>query len=839
MQIGFDIRVAARSLRREYGLALVVVLTLGVALGANSAVFSLIDRVALRPLPVEKPDELVMLTAPPLPVAGPSYSMSVGEVLGVDYPLFRALSDELAPQFSVTALRRPWGFTLAAAQAPVPIVGEYVSASYFRVLGLKTESGRTFTDADVPEATGTPVVVLNHGCWVRWFGSDRGVVGRTIHLNNRLVTVVGVLAPGYDGMTSGSRPELFVPLAARDYLTPARGGTATRLAWDAPGVSMYLAIARLRPGVEREQAERRLRMVYQRLLDQALTTSARTSKALAFYAANPPRLVAAGTVGSAGIGASANLEMPLRLVLAMTVCVLLVAAGNVANLVAARGARQRHELALRVALGARRWDLLRPRLLECVALALLSGCVALVLASWTGDLVPMLLGLGNDLAGVNTAPDRRVVLFTAGVSLLVGLVVWMASAPAATRLQGLQSPAALDRGTRSMLGVRRGLVVLQLAVSVVLVCTCTLLCRSLLNVLSTDPGFDAGRVVALSTNPGAAGQDEERLARYAETLRDQAERLPGVKHVALCTARPLSGGGTLSRVEGPRQRTTSMEAPFAEVVDVSAEYFATIGVPMIAGRAFDRRDAGNAPPVAIVNETLARILAPDGAIVGRPIAIDGGLANVEVVGVARDARGRSLKVAPEPALFRPLGQAGAHGNVSVLLRTETPNTLSASTATALVRRVDPGVALTEFGTVAALAHDALLRDRMLARFSIVFGALAATLAVLGVLAIVSFNAASRTRETAIRLALGASAWSIERLIVREAAFLVAAGLGAGLGLFLAANRVLGSLLFEVSANDPLTVGAAVAGVAAVTTMAGLLTARRAARLDPAVILRRV
>jgi predicted permease len=840
MHLAHDLRVVGRGLLRAPGLTLLVVSTLGLAIGANSATFCLIDRVALRPLPVEKPEQLVMLTAQPLPREGPGYMMGGGKMLGMDVPLFQALRDGLSPMFTAMALRRPWRFTLSAEPSAIEITGEYVNAAYFRVLGLKALVGRTFVPPDDGQKDGPAIAVLNHGFWMRQFGGDPGVVNRTIRINNVPVTVVGVLGPGYTGMISGQRPELFLPLPLVERLATFNGPASARLAWDAPGVSLYIAVGRLRPEVERIRAERELRLVYQRLLDEALRHVTPTKKALANYSSRPPELVPAGTVGSAQAGASRSLEVPLRLLLGMTVFVLIVAAGNVANLLAARGAQRRHELAVSFALGARRWDLLRPRLLECVALALLSGSAALVLAAWTGDAVPVLLGLGNDLAGVNTRPDARVIVFTIAASIAAALGIWLASALAITRRRALSlstTAAAAATGRRSGPRLRHLLVIVQVALSLALVCASALLGRSLWNVLSTDPGFDADRVVAFSVNPGAVGYESERLAGYAETLADRAKALPGVSRVALSSALPLSGGGGASQVQGPRQRAASAEGPYAEMVEVSADYFATTGLPIVAGRAFDARDGKAAPRVAIVNEALARLLVAQPPVIGEKLGSAGGPLDVEIVGVVRDARGRSLKVAPEPTLFRPLAQAGGYGVVNVLLRSDTPKSISAAAVADLVRRIDPGVAVPEFGSLRALARSTLLRERMLAGLSLVFAGLSAILAAMGIFGVASFNLTRRTREVGIRLALGASRGAVARMVLCEVAWLVVAGGAIGLALFLAGNRLLGSMLFEVSADDPLTIAAAGAGLAVVATLAGLLPARRAAKTNPVDALR--
>ena len=840
MKLCYDLRVVGRDLLRAPGATILIVLTLGIAIGANSATFSLIDRVALRPLPVAKPEQLVMVTVQPLPVSGPSFMMGGGKMMGISYPLFQSLRASLSHLFSATALRRTWRFTLSGEPSAIEVIGEYVNADYFRVLGLKALLGRTLNETDDRQKDGAAVVVLNHGFWIRQFGGDPNVVNRTIRVNNIPLTVAGVLAPGYNGMIAGQRPELFFPLQMVDRLSTFHGPASARLSWDAPGVSMYVAFGRLRTGVEREQAERELRALYQSLLTDATRHVRLTPRDNQVYINNPPQLVPAGTVGSAQVGAPRSLEVPLRLLLGMTVFVLLVAAGNVANLLAARGALRRHDLAICFALGARRWDVLRPRLVECVFVSALSGVAGLLFAALAGDLVPTLLGVGNDLAGVDTKLDGRVVTFTTTVSLATGLIIWLASALGITRrstLPSLTMSVSPQRGGRSAPGLHRLLVVVQLALSVSLICASVLLCRSLWNMLSTDPGFDAGQVMAFTVNPGAVGYRGDRLTRYSQALVEQAKALPGVSKVALTTTLPLSGGNSRSVVTGPRQQSGQAEAPYVNVVDVSPDYFATLGLPVIAGRSFDKRDESAAMRTVIVNEALARLILTRPTDIGQMIGFEGDAMDTQIVGVVRDARGRALNVAPEPTLFRPLGQGGGYGTVSVLLRTTSPNAISAVAVGELVRRLDPVVAITQYGSLSALARETFLRERMLAGLSLVFAALSAIVAALGLFGVTSFHVTRRTREFGIRLALGASRGNVERMILREVGRLVVAGEAIGLVLYLAANRVLHSMVFQVSPNDPLTISLAAATLAIVAMMAGLLPARRAANVNPAVSMR--
>jgi len=843
MTLRSDLRQITRSVTRAPAVTLLLVVTLGLGIGANSAIFSLIDRVALRPLPVENPDQLVHIGAPPLPMpAGPSFSTGGGNLSGISYPLYRALRDGLPDLFVAVGVHRPARLTVATGAGALELFGEFVSSNFLRALGLRTVLGRPFTPAEDAQRDGPPVVVLNHAFWTQHYGADRTVLGRTIRVNNVPVTVVGVLAPGYSGTGVGRRPDLFLPLGMIDQLVPMRMGSEPGIAWDSPALSVYFALARLKPGVSREEAEPRVQAYYRRLFDEAVAGGARLTQADSeYYATHSAQLVPGGTVGSEGSATTRNLETPLRLLLAMAAFVLAIAAGNVANLLAARGALRANEAAIRFVLGASRWQVLRPRLIESLMLACGAGAMGLLFSAWAGGLAPTLLDLGADLSGVDTVPDVRVVVFTVAVSLATGLLVWLASAFGVARR--ISAPSLLTTrmgpgGRPAALGVRRGLVVAQVALSFTLLCTSALLGRSLLNVLTMDPGFQAERVVALTLNPQSVGYQGERLQRYAESVLERARALPGVVSATHASSMPLAGGFSGTWVNGPRQAASGEKAALVDVVHVGPDYFSTIGLPLVAGRALDGRDVLGAPLVAVVNEALARAVAGGGADpLGQTIGFEGRARDIQIAGVVRDARSRSLKTSAEPTLYLPYAQQPTAGALHVLLRTAGTGVVSATAAAEAMRRLDPAVAISEFAPLSAIAREALLRDRMLAALSLTFAALSAALAAMGLFGVTSHSVTRRSREIGVRLALGASGARIQRMVLGEVGMLALVGGVLGLGVFLAASRFLRSLLFELSPNDPATLAVAALAVAVVTLLAGLLPARRAAGLDPAVALR--
>jgi len=834
-----DLHRALRSIIRSPGLALVVITTLGLALAANIAVFSLLDKLVLRPLPVEKPSELVILSAPPLPSG--TASVSVGfrgkgsqAIRGMSYPLYAGLRDRLNVFQGVLAQFRVRATMLAGAE-PLQTNGVLATGNYFELLGVKAFLGRTLTPDDDRIAGGSPLVVITHGFWLRQFGGDPSVLHRTIRLNKVPMTIVGVLAPGFTGTVAGEVPDFFVPLCMAASFIRIPG-----FRYDAIGFNLYTAMARLAPGVDAKQAERLAEQVYQQLLADAVRQAPRlTDEDRRLIASSHLSLLPGGYASSQPSALSRDLNTPLTLLMAMVALVLIVAAGNVANMLLARGEARSRETAIRFALGSTRWRLLREYLIESLLLCAGAGTLGFLLASWTSSLAPVALNVESLPAGVTSAPDYRASMVVILLSLTTGFGIWMASALRATGSSAL--PALIEHagvgGHPRALHWRRGLVVAQVSLSLVLLCASVALSRSLIHLMAVDPGFSVDNLYSFSVNPGQAGYEGTRASSFLAQVREQVRGLPGVRFTSMTSQLPLSGGFSGSWVFGDQPSPGSERGVLTDIASVGPDYFKTLGMPLLAGREFTGEDIAGSARVAVLNESLARVLFGRSDPIGHRIASgEGQQPAILVVSVVKDAKSRDLRAPVPPSLFLPSFQEPSGIPMTFVMRT-AGQAVTIDTVRAALRRIDPSVPVVEFGSVASQIARSLYRDRMLASLSVCFAGLAALLCAAGVFGLTSFSVTRRTREIGVRMALGATRDSIHWLVMKEVARLAAVGCVVGLCAFVASSRVLSSLLFELAPNDPVSLVLATTILGCATFLAGFLPAHRAARLEPSITLR--
>jgi len=836
--IGQDLRYALRSMIRAPWSSFAIVGTLGLAMGANIAVFALIDRLVLRPLPVEKPSELVIVSAPSLPRKGPS-TVIIGrgqggqQVRGMSYPLFTELRDRLNVFHGMLAHYRVQATMLSGSDA-LQTQGGLATGNYFELLGVKALIGRTLTPDDDRLAGSSPIMVITHGFWQRQFGGDPSILNRTVRLNQQPMTIVGVTAPGFTGTVSGDVVDFFAPLRMAGVFIGMRG-----FKYDAPGFHLYTVMARLAPGVEMKQAERAADQLYQQLLADAVRQAPwLTDEDRSLIATFHLTLLPGGYASSQLSALSRDLNTPLTLLMAMVALVLVVAAGNVANLLLARGAAHARETAIQFALGSTRLRMLRERVIESLLLSLAAAGVGYLLASWTSSLAPVALNVESLPPGVTSAPDYRASLLAMGLALATGLGIWAASALRATRqstLSALIEHSGVGGHPRALLW-RRGLVVTQVALSLVLLCASAVLSRSLMNLMSVDPGFSTDNLYSFSVRPDQAGYSGPRASAYLAQVLEQVERLPGVRTASMTTDLPLTGGSSGTWVIGDQASTDGQQAILTDIISVGPAYLRTLEMPLLSGREFTGADNAGSVKVAVLNESLARKLFGRNDVIGRRIGFEGGKPEIEVVGVVKDTKGRTLRSPITPTLFLPASQEQPVHPMTFVLRTARQGITNEMVRTVL-KRIDPSVAVVEFGSVAGQIARSLYRDRMLASLSLCFAGLASLLCAIGVFGLTSFSVTRRTKEIGVRMALGATRASIHWLAMKEVSLLAVLGCAAGLVAFIVSSRVLSSLLFELAPSDPASLVLSTIVLGGTTFLAGFLPAHRAARLDPSRTLR--
>lgn len=817
-----DVRYALRMLVKNPAFAGVVVFTLALGIGANAAIFSLLDKVLLQSLPVANPDQLVVFSAYD-PKEGPDMHSSFS------YAMYTDLRDRNSA-FSGVIARGGTQMNVSYGEHTERVRAELVSGNFFEVLGVRPWAGRLFTQDDDRIPSGHPVAVLSYAYWESRFNKDPNLIGKTILVNETPLTVLGVTPPGFYGINLSNNPDVRVPLM----MTPVFQKPATRLV--SRRHQWLNVIGRRKPEVSLAQAQASLSLLYKQIREfeaQQLPASVSAFDREEFLAGQ-----IAALPGAQGLSQlQSELRTSLWLLFGATCAVLLILCANLANLMMARATVRAQETAVRLALGAGRLRLLRQWLTEGIVMAAIGGVVGVFIALWLK--AGLVAFIPTDFrANLSGAFDWRLYGFIIGVAFLLGIAFSLAPAIQAARqafAPGLQIESRSFTAGSKLLSLRSALVLVQVALSLPLLVSAALFVRTLQNLRAFDTGFGKENVLLASINPALNGYSKEKSQTFYDDLLLKTRALPGVKFASLASDSPVSGGwdqlGIVVEGYTPREG----ERMSCDATWVSSDYFKSLEIPLVMGRDFDARDRIGAPKVVIVNEKLAKHFFGTVNVVGKHIGMDG-VADREIVGVVKDAQYINLRQDLRRHFYIPTTQDAAT-NLTLHLKTTSEPNVVAEQLRAELKQLDPHLPLYNIKTLATEIDESLVQERMVTWLSAAFGLLATLLTALGLYGVLTFSVARRTREIGIRVALGAQRRDVFRLVMTRGVILVVVGVAIGLAASVAMSRLMSALLFGVSPNNVTTLAGVSAGLIAVALLACYLPARRATKVDPLVALR--
>jgi predicted permease len=813
-----DLKFGARLLLRSPALTAVAALSLALGIGANTTIFTIVNAVLLNPLPVEEPSRLVSIYTTDTRATGAFAAFA---------PMSRPNFEDLRAKNDTFAGMVAAGFapmSLSGRGEPEQVFGQIVTGDYFDVLGAPMALGRGFRGAADEQPGASPVVVLSYGIWQRRYGGRADIVNDTITINGRAFTVVGVAAEGFRGTTTLGGPEIWVPFGVHREVTT--GFLAEN--WDSRRALVFAVHGRLKDGVTVEQAGANLAGIAKSLEEQFPTDNRdRTTTVVP---------LAQSTVNPAFRG---NMVMAGSLLMAIVALVLLIACGNVANLLLARATARRQEIAVRLSLGASRGRLVRQLLTESVLLASLGGIAGVAVAFWARSLLwayrpPFLQENALDLQF-----DSSVIVFTAAVSLATGVLfglvpAWQSSRP--NLVTELKERTTVPSGSR-WYSVRNLLVVGQVGLSFIALASAGLFLRSLGNAQQIDPGFDADRLLILGVSPGTSGYEEARGAELYRRIVERASSVAGVESVALANAVPLFNGGFARTVFRDGQDTADPRAGrLTQLALVTPAYFRTMGIRIVRGRGITGADRPGAPFAAVINETMARQYWPGEDPIGQRFRFFGEPDPRVVVGIAADSKYNFLGEDPTPYIYTALEQTYDPA-ATVLVRAAGDPAAIMNTVRRELQQLEPSMPLLNVTTLRDVFEQALWAPRMGAALLGIFASLALLLASIGLYGVMAYTVSQRTRELGIRLALGARQSDVRGMVVRQGLLLAAGGVAVGLAIAVALARLVTNLLYGVTGTDPVTFAVIPLILLVVAAGATYFPAWRASRVDPVEALR--
>jgi predicted permease len=833
-----DIRFGLRTLAKSPGFTAVAALTLALGIGANTALFSLVNSLLLRHLPVSHPEELVAVG---IPYRVNSVSQGTPRLDLFSLPLYHALRENSRSFDGLLASGRTGQLDMRVEGAPANSVAEHphgrlVSGNYFSLLGVRAAIGRTIMeDDDRAGGSSPPVMVISYDYWQRRFASDPAVLGRQLGVNGGKFTIVGVAAPGFFGEVVGAQPDFWIPASQQPLVNPGRNWVSD------PQTSWLLLMGRLKPGVTLEQAQAELDPLVHRLIP-TLPNVKLDADDIAGIAKGHVQ-VSPGGVGFSSV--RARFSQPLLLLLGMVGVVLLICCANIANLMLTRAAARTREIGVRLAMGAPRFRLVRQLLTESLLLSLLGTACGCALAVWCTRLLLQLVSRGTDPIPLDVHADLRVLGFTLGICVLTAVFFGLAPALRAIRVDLISAlKPSMGRtghgmGHSGKFNAGKALVVAQVAVSLLLLTGAGLLVKSLQNLIHQDVGFDRNHLLIVETDPVTGGYDEKQMDSLMGQVSAALAELPGVTGVVTSYNGLFSGTDSATLLAAGDFQRTSRDDREAAYDMVGAEYFQTIGARILQGRGIEPRDSATSTKVAVIGQGLAQYQYAGVNPIGHYLQLGDSdhPAPVEIVGVVSDIKESELAGPPARRFFIPLTQrTDAVGYLRFIVRTAgDPAVIRKSVQARLAERY-PNLRLLDASPVDQLMRQDITEQRVLAQLSSFFGGLALLLAVTGLYGVISYTTSLRTSEIGIRMALGAPSGTVLRMVLGESLGLLVAGIVLGGAIALAALRVLSSRLFGLSASDPGTFAIATLVLAMAVLLAGYLPARRASRVNPLVAL---
>jgi len=820
-----DMRYGARMLRKNPGFTVVAVMTLALGIGANTAIFSLLDSVMLRFLPVQKPEQLVQITR-----RGPEPGHQ--GVPTFTNPIWEQLRDQ-QDVFSGALAFGAQQFDLAQGGEAHNAKGLWVSGDFFRTLGVRPATGRMITVADDQRGC-SGVAVLSYSFWQDHFGGAASAVGSTISLDNHTYPIIGVTAPGFYGVEVGTKFDVALPICATAIFDGARPRLDHRSWW------WLDIVGRLKPGTSLAQLRAHLELISPRV----------------FAATVPPNwdvasqknyqkwVLTSAPVSTGTSGLRRQFERPLQILMGVVGIVLLIACANIASLMLARAATRHREMAVRRAVGASRLRLMRQLLTECLLLSTAGALLGILLARWGSLLLVHFISTARDQVYLDLSFDWRVLAFTAAIAIITAVLFGVLPAFRSTRVSltaAMKGSLAVDPERHARFRPGRWIVASQVALSLVLLAGAGLFLRSFVKLVTLDIGFDRANVLMMHTEARTAGIPPDKWIATWDEIDQRLSSLPGVVSVSRSLLAPISGNEWNQFVHADSPNPPAGDASLVYMNAITPGYFRTLRISLLAGRDFNLQDTATSPKVALINQNMARKFYPNLNPLGRFFRMEGDQGKlgdpIQIVGIVRNSKYESLREEDYSCAYFPISQApGFGGGPNFMIRTSVRPSALLSLIQSTVEGVDKSISL-QFDTLARQVDDSLVQERVLATLSGFFAGLALLLVMIGLYGAISYMVALRQTELGVRMALGAAPGSILRLVLRDVVAILLAGVVVGTGIALLSVQLLQTLLFGLAARDTLTMVLATGVLSLVAFIAGYLPARRASKVDPMVALR--